>query len=180
MENNIEEVGKVKEENDNKVLSEKEPTMGASVAEVIDSYDLDDSVKERLKEEISVTVSETIVQQFRGPIPPPEMMAGYHEIDPSIVDKIFDLTKKEQDSIIKLKNEDSSRQDFMLKSASRDNLLGAIFAFMVILIMILIGPYLITKGYELPGYMLSGTGILSVIKLFIFPTNFTKNDKDSN
>lgn len=170
----------VKNHFENGLIESMDETKEVISPELIEKIE-DSNIAPEAKEEITNLIMKA--EFYSGPFPHPDLLRKYFEIDPSIVDRIFESAKTEQDSVIKIRNEESLREDRRLELAGRDNKSGAIFAFVLLLIMITGSIFLMAIGKETAGYMLMVTTIISAVKLFIFPTKFVeikKNTEDKN
>ena len=64
---------------------------------------------------------------FAGPVPHPEILRQYNEIDPGIADRIIKMAEKDQDHVIECNKKS-------LELQKRDNFFGMIFAFVIVLL----------------------------------------------
>jgi uncharacterized membrane protein len=103
-------------------------------------------------------------QSFTGPLPSPDILAGYQNINPTFSERIMVLAEKQQSHRIK-------QEDRKGHAVSRDSLLGIISAFLISIVSIGLSTYLILKLNSIPaaigGSVLSGSVILGIVSTFI-------------
>ena len=102
-----------------------------------------------------------VAQQFSGPIPPPAILEHYNAIIPNGAERIFIMAEKEQEhrqtiekSIVKSDNQEAKR--------------GMIFAFIVVILLLLGSFYLTINDYKISGLATILTTIVSISALFIY------------
>jgi uncharacterized membrane protein len=93
---------------------------------------------------------------FFGPIPPPEVLIKYNESVPSAADRIITLAENQQTHRFGLDN----KKMF-------ENLLGQIFAFIIGMVGISFGSYLILNNHDWAGVTLCGGTIVSLVYAFL-------------
>lgn len=104
---------------------------------------------------------------FAGPIPHPEILEGYKNIDPSFSERIFKLTEKDQEHRIKL-------EDYAVRENLKNNKQGMLFGFIIALSSIAVGGFLIYNNKSIAGLVALLTPLVGVIAVFI------ANNKDKN
>lgn len=133
---------------------------------LIEPEEADDS------EQIAEVLARVIEQKFSGPIPPPNIIAGYEKVIPGAADRIIRMAEQQS----------SHRQEMELmqiKAEIRDNLLGVIFAFglgigclAACIITVLMVP---AAAGAICGSILGVTGIGSIVTAFL--KNTRRSDK---
>lgn len=123
-------------------------------------------------EEMKKVLARVIEQEFSGPIPPPNIIAGYENAIPGSADRIIRMAEQQS----------SHRQQMELmeiKAEARDSLLGVIFAFglgmgclAACIIMVVMVP--VAAG-AICGSILGVTGIASIVTAFL--KNTRRSDK---
>lgn len=121
-------------------------------------------------------ISKIIQSEFSGPIPPPNIIRGYEEIVPGAADRIIAMAE----------NQSKHRQDMeriMVKSESRDSLLGVLFAFFLGISCVIAAIVMVVMVPEnagvISGAALGVTGIGSIIATFIKGTRASSRRNDS-
>jgi uncharacterized membrane protein len=102
-----------------------------------------------------VALSSSSFEEYSGPIPPPETLKKFGDIDPGIPNKIMEMAEKQNDAEVKMKN----RWSF-------SNLLGTIFIFILGMSCFGVAAVLALRGLEAATI----TAILSGIATIIIPT----------
>ena len=134
-------------------------------------------IKEMKNEEVKQVVSQVIAEmEFRGPIPPPNIINGYEQILPGAADRILSMAEQQS----------AHRQELekkMIKSEARDSLLGVIFAFMLGLGCLVGGAIIVINVPEsagaISGALLGATGIGSLTASFLKSTRSSYNRNDN-
>ncbi len=128
--------------------------------------DENDSSKQLAKE-----ITQVIEQKFIGPIPPPNIIAGYEDVIPGSADRILSMAERQS----------SHRQQMELreiKAESRDSLLGVIFAFMLgagcILACVVMVISVPSAAGAICGSVIGVTGIGSIVTGFLRNTRGKK------
>lgn len=106
---------------------------------------------------------------FSGPIPPPEMLRKYEEICPGSADRIIAMAE----------NQSRHRQDLESKvvtSNCSNERLGMIFGFIVCVLAISVGAYLILHGKNTSGLVAIITAIAGPAGVFIWGKSRQKRE----
>jgi uncharacterized membrane protein len=112
--------------------------------------------------------SQQIVQQqsitsYSGPIPPPNILIKYEEIQPGFADRIIKMAEKQGEH----------RQSLELKVINSDISIrnkGQYFAFILGLISIISGTFLIYSGKNIQGFIVLITSLGSLVTAFMYGT----------
>ena len=102
-----------------------------------------------------------ITQEYHGPIPHPNIIKQFEEILPGSADRILKLSENEQ----------KHRQNLEKKAVDhqiRIETLGLLFGFILALIIIAGGVYLLINDKSARGFSLIIGGIAAIITPFIF------------
>ena len=120
-------------------------------------------------------VARVIQSEFRGPIPPPEIISGYEAIIPGAADRILAMAEKQS-------QHRQEMEKIKIKSESRDGLLGILFAFVLgigsIIAAIVIVVLVPQNAGAISSALLGMTGIGSIIATFIQATRMEKKDDE--
>lgn len=115
--------------------------------------------------------------EFSGPLPPPEILKQYDEIDRGLANRIVCMAEKEQEHRHGFENK-------CVKADSRDSLLGIVSAFLICVSMIYTGGKIVLGVPHLSGLLsgsvISMTGFGGIIGLFIRGTNPTWKNNNVN
>lgn len=122
-------------------------------------------------EKFAKVVAKVITQEFSGPIPSPNTIAGYEKVLPGAADRIISMAEKQS----------SHRQEIQMmetKAENRDSLLGVVFAFglgigclVACIVMVIMVP---KETGAICGSILGVTGIGSIVAAFLKNTRPSK------
>lgn len=117
--------------------------------------------KEENEEFVTQVVERFLVEQsFRGPIPPAEELKKYRQVEKTAPDRIIRMAEMQQEASIKNK-------EYALKMNAIITIIGQIFGFLIAVLFIGGGFYLINNGQSFEGFAtVLGTGF-AIIGLFI-------------
>ena len=107
------------------------------------------------------TVIREIRQEFSGPIPPPEILMQYKEVDPSFPDRIVAMTENNLRHIQRLQEQE-------IQNELRLGILGAVLGFIIGMTTVICGTVVILNGYEAAGTILAGAGLTSLVGTFVY------------
>ena len=103
----------------------------------------------------------SITASYSGPIPPPDMLRAFEDIQPGAADRIIRLAE----------NESSHRhttEKMVIGGAKTIEIIGMCFAFLVCLSFLAASTYLMINDKSIEGSFLAGGGVLSILaSLFI-------------
>ena len=111
---------------------------------------------------------------YQGDLPHPEILKGYTELYPDAAKRIIENGIAETEH-----RRDIERR--YLNANIKAHTLGQILGFIVAILIILGGIYLILKGHQVSGSILSGISAIGVVGLFTGSHSTSKKDDgDSN
>lgn len=113
---------------------------------------------------VSLTVSE---QHFSGPLPPPDSLAKYKEIDASIPDRIVTMAEVQQKENNAARSHVMDAQSKALTAQIRHDDKGQNFALVVSVLMIVCSTFLIAIDKEIYGSLLGGGTLCGLAYIFI-------------
>ena len=114
-----------------------------------------------------LVVSETHQTTLTGPIPSPEVIAGYEKVLVGSADRIIKMAEKEQDH----------RHRFQLRNQTHRATLtfvGQMFAFLIAVFGIGGGIYLVKNDKSVAGFGVFFTSLASIVGLFFYNRNQPK------
>lgn len=129
---------------------------------------------EALPKEAKAKAILSITQRsYRGPIPPPELLAGYESILPGSADRIIAMTERQQKHRIDL-------ESTVVSSNAKDAHLGVIFAFILGVLVIGggIAIILLDKGVAL-GSTFSFVGLATLLSTFVYGTRSNSKERQN-
>lgn len=106
---------------------------------------------------------------FVGPLPPPEQLGEYEKVLPGAADRIIKMAEDQATHRQKI-------ESLVVKSNSRDSLLGIICAFILGLTVIGGGIYLALQGHSY-GSWLSIGGFVGLAGVFVYGTNSNRKER---
>ena len=111
-------------------------------------------------------------QSFTGPIPPPDMLAKYEQIQVGLADRIMKQAESQTAHRIKI-------ESIVITSDKNKSYLGIIFAFILGMTGLLGGLFLAYVGKSAEGYVFSGTSLVSLVGTFIYGTTSRRKERAS-
>lgn len=100
------------------------------------------------------------IQIRSAPLPTPEELCGYERICPGAADRIIQMAEKQGDHRRK-------QESKAISAAIWDGHLGLLFAFIVSVVGMFLGYFLIQSDHSVIGTVFSGIGFLSIIRAFL-------------
>lgn len=134
-------------------------------------------IKPAKKQEGAVAVHQSIQQvQYSGPIPQASELEKYEQILPGAADRILKMAEKNADS------EDSYRKE-LLRLQSRDSLMGAVFSFVFLSLLLVVSVILLlnvqnTDGISAVGNLMGGLGTMLSAIIMLYKMFFSKGKDD--
>ena len=101
-----------------------------------------------------------LYQQFSGPIPPPQILSGYEQVQAGFAERIVAMAEKEQ----------SHRQGLETQALTASISIqkrGQTFALLLSLLILSLSGFLIYEGKELAGSALAGATLTGLAYIFI-------------
>lgn len=116
-------------------------------------------------EQRSVITLEQMEHMFSGPLPHPDVLKGYQQIDSSFPDRIFKLTERDQEHRIEL-------EKYAIQENYKANKRGTNSAFIIAIVSIIVGAILIYNDKNTAGLVAILTPLVGLIAVFV------KSEKD--
>lgn len=113
------------------------------------------------------------VSIHQGPLPSPEQLEKYEKVYPGIAKEIINMAVEQA-------KHRQEMEKVEVKSASRDSLLGLIFAFIFCLVTVSGAIYLIDGGHTITGIFLYGASFVAVVTAFIQGRSINKDNNAEN
>lgn len=114
-------------------------------------------VVELIERKLEISNSEL----FAGPLPHPDILKGYEEVDESFPDRIFRLTEKDQEHRSGLEN-------YVVRENFKLNNLGMRFALTIVILSMLAGTFLLYNDKDVAGLTTMFTPLIGIIGAFIY------------
>lgn len=102
-----------------------------------------------------------------GPLPSPDVFAGYESVLPGAADRIIAMAESEMIHRHNL-------EDKFLESRIRNSYIGIISALIIGVLILISGVVIAVTGHEIVGTIFSGIGITTIIATFLQNTKLTQ------
>ncbi len=143
--------------------ADKKHSVEETVASILDSDNLPSDKKQKLLHELVVTG-----EQFSGPLPPPQILAGYDRVYPGAAKKIVNQAMMQTTHRMSLESK-------VVQSNITNERLGVVLAFILASFMIIGGFVLILNGQNVAGFAL----VLGQAAILIY-NFYSQKSKESN
>lgn len=110
------------------------------------------------------------IQIRSAPLPTPEELQGYEIICPGAAERIIRMAERQGEHRRNLENK-------AVTAAIIDGHIGLFCAFIVSIIGLICGYFLIISGYSIVGSVFSGMSFFSIVKAFLDTNNRTSSNK---
>lgn len=102
-----------------------------------------------------------------GPIPRPEILAAYDELSPGLAKEIVSMAKEQAIHRQYIEKTAINADTYVAKVDVWERLIGQVFGFVIAVLAIVTGVYLITNGYEWPGTFIGASGVTGLAAVFV-------------
>jgi uncharacterized membrane protein len=109
------------------------------------------------------TAERLVAGQWSGPLPPPAALEQFERSAPGAADRILGMAEREEDHR-------HSQEQAMLQSDAQARSRGQWMAFVISLVIILGGIWLIYKGKQWEGLVAVLTPLATLVGIFIYST----------
>jgi uncharacterized membrane protein len=103
----------------------------------------------------------TKVEQFSGPLPPPAILEQYNNVVPGAAERILKMAEEQS-------NHRRSLEQKVISSDVDNARLGMVFGFIIGLVAILAGVYIVIIDKNNQGYFLSLGAIVALVGVFVY------------
>ena len=110
---------------------------------------------------------------FQGPIPPPEILAGYEGVIEGAADRILTMAEEQSKHRKKL-------EEIVIRGGSRNQVVGMIFAFILSLVIVGSGALLIYNDKSLEGLSLIVADVVALAAVFLYGKNAQRKELEAN
>ena len=104
---------------------------------------------------------QTLSRSFSGPLPHPEILKGYNDIDPGLVERVFQMAEADGRHERKMEWEG-------LKRANREVHVGQILGFVLGAFVVACGTYAAVQGHTVSGSIIGSGGVVGIVAAFIY------------
>lgn len=110
-----------------------------------------------------------VIQQYQGPIPPPESLKKFDEIEPGLASRIVTMAEKNGDHLRDIQKQqvahDRQKTEQEVDIVKR----GQLFAFILMVLFLILASVLIFTGKGIIGTIFGTVSIIAVILAFLNP-----------
>lgn len=142
---------------------QSEESLPKEIQEILDSPDISEKEKDLIIQVVRVSRS------FRGPLPPPEVLAHYNDVIQNGAERIMKMAENQATHRMTLENQAITSQLSQSKK-------GQIFGFIIAVLLIGSSVFLAISGYEGLAKVLGGTTILGLVAIFVTGKYLQKKD----
>jgi uncharacterized membrane protein len=122
-----------------------------------------------------ITRSSTLVtHKFSGPIPPPEILAGYERVHPGSADRIITMAETESQHRREMERSIVDGGLSSQKSQFSEARLGQIFALVITIAALAIGGYTAINGHEIAGGILGASSVGGIVTTMVWGRSTNK------
>lgn len=121
------------------------------------------------EDQIAIRVALSVKSSWRGPTPPPEILAGYNEAIPNGAERILKMSEKQSEHRMEIEKTVINRE---LNQSGR----GQNYAFIIVIIVLLASVWLIYIGKEISGTILGSVDLVALATVFIIGKYAQKNN----
>ncbi len=108
---------------------------------------------------------------YSGPIPPPELFVGYEKALPGLADRIMTMSESQSAHRIKIESK-------VIKTDSLRSTLGLVFAFLIVVLGMILGAFLVYNDKPISGFVAMITPLGLVVGAFILQKTNLNLGKD--
>lgn len=108
------------------------------------------------------------ISAFQGPLPPPEILAGYEEISPGFADRIMAMAEKQQEHRIRLETS-------MVRRQLNQKSFGQLIGFVITIVILSAVVYLAIEGHDWLAGILGTTTLLGIGHIFVLGVRASNN-----
>lgn len=102
-----------------------------------------------------------VSQQYAGPFPHEQMLQSYENTLPGAADRLLRYTEKNQEHRHEVEKQ-------YLKAEHQRHLLGQVMAFVVVMVVLAIGAYLVANDKKTEGFVLILVEVVGLAGLFMY------------
>ena len=125
------------------------------------------------RKEVNSVKTQVAVTEYRhfGPIPDPMTLKGYNDICPGAADRVIAMAENQS-------RHRREMEKIVIQSRSSDSKMGIICGFIIALVTIGSGTYVISNGYVWSGTFLGSAGLVGIVSAFIYGTRSNRKERE--
>lgn len=109
--------------------------------------------------------------QFRGPLPPPQILEEYDKIVPGSAERILKMAEEQQKHRFKIENKVATIE-------SITSICGIVAGFILGMTTVIGGIVVAMSGKEWSGFALGGTGLAALVGVFVYGTQSRRKERE--
>jgi uncharacterized membrane protein len=113
------------------------------------------------------SVSLQVAKGFSGPVPPPDLLAGYESVLPGSAERIIRMAETEQSHRHGREQSQDQLQEAFQRNIAREVTTGQICALLIGIIAIVSGAYAAVNGAQWTGSFIGGGGVIGLVTAFL-------------
>lgn len=114
-----------------------------------------------------IEITQRSIRGFRGPIPPPEILAGYDQVEKGLGNQIVRMAVEQSSHRQHMEKTLLHAQIADAKSNRTERRIGQFLAFGIAVIIISVGGYAMTHEAQWPGALLGSAGVTGLVMAFL-------------
>jgi len=135
------------------------------------------SSEKQADKESQVIQSQTISASFQGPIPHPNLLSMYNDVEPGLAGRIVTMAEKESIHRRKLEEKTLNAEIEANNRLLAERRLGQIFGFLIGLFTVGCGAWTAIQGAQIPGGLIGTGGVVGLVAVFIYGHHQDKTGK---
>jgi uncharacterized membrane protein len=125
----------------------------------------------------NTTSTQVSLSEFSGPIPPPNVLSLYKDVDASFAERIFAMAEKQMQHRHSLEIQSFETEVEQIKLNAGLYRRGQLFAFIIGIFTIGIGGIASIMGAPVSGGIIGTGGVIGLVSVFLFSNKLEKNKK---
>jgi len=118
------------------------------------------------KQELNAVVEQAVkivIQKYSGPLPLPDMFKKYDQVVPGAAERILKMAENQSNHRIRMEGK-------VIDSDIKNRKIGQVFAFIICVLALIIGGFLIYSDKNASGLSVILTSLAGIIGIFIYGT----------
>ena len=117
---------------------------------------------------------------WRAPLPPPEALARYNDVLPGAAERILQMAERQQEQDHNAQIAAISIERTVVVSDARRAYLGLLAGFIISLLVIGGGIYLIVTDHDWAGVVLIGINLSGLVGVFVYGNKARRDERNRN
>lgn len=122
----------------------------------------------------------TVAASWHAPLPPPNLLERYDAILPGAADRILQMSEKQQEHTHNLETTAIGIERTVIVSDARRGYFGMTAGFIISVLVILGGIFLIATGHEWAGSVLVGINLTGLAGVFVYGSKARRDERNRN